>query len=170
MSEQVRPIYARAFFSFSSTGNVDEYLVFYYYDPEAYYAGLDAEGIRKEEETVKENLQSFLDEERIVINGQTVRARVLFARIGLLTVNYPFIEFLINFRGRVSAGVNTYENEYEEETAEYPYEAVWVFPGEVVDYQLAGKVEVQGNALFLRVTPGTKTGGREWIKFKLGKS
>ena len=170
MSEQVRPIYARAFFSFSSTGNVDEYLVFYYYDPEAYYAGLDAERIRKEEETVKENLQSFLDEERIVINGQTVRAKVLFARIGLLTVNYPFIEFLINFKGRVLAGVNTYENEYEEETAEYPYEAVWVFPGEVVDYQLAGKVEVQGNALFLRVIPGTKTGGREWIKFRLGKS
>ncbi len=167
MSEEVRPIYARAFFSFSVDGSVDEYLVFYYYDPNAYYASLDDEGVKREEDVVKENLQTFLDQERITINGEKVRARVTFVKIGLLSVNYPFIEFVIRFKGRLVKGINTYENEYENEVAEYPYEALWVFPGEVVSYHLAGEVRAFGNMLYLKVQPGTTTGGREWIRFRL---
>jgi hypothetical protein len=167
MSENVRPVYARGFFSVSFDGLVNQLIVFYYYDPDAYYAGLSDEELEEETRTLKENLQYYLDEEKISINGTRVRARVRYVRIGLISTNYPFAEFIVDFRGPLTKGENVYENEYEREVAEYPYEAIWVFPGEVVDFRLAGRVRKINNILELLVDPGTETGGVEWIKFRL---
>ncbi|MDT7905329.1 MAG: hypothetical protein RQ863_01810 [Sulfolobales archaeon] len=167
MSEKVRPVYARGFFSFSADGRVNQLVVFYYYDPEAYYVGLSKEELSEEINVLKENMQRFLDDEKIMINGKMVRARVRHVRIGFVSINYPFIEYVIDFKGNLVKGENVYENEYENEITEYPYEAIWVFPGPITSYRLAGKVSVLENLLELEVLPGTETGGLEWIRFKL---
>ncbi|EHP70468.1 hypothetical protein MetMK1DRAFT_00009710 [Metallosphaera yellowstonensis MK1] len=167
MSDRVKPVYARGFFSVSSDGWVNQLVVFYYYDPESYYAGLSPDELSKERETLKENMQYFLDQERIAINGKVTKARVRIVRIGLISTNYPFVEYVIDFKGETRRGENVYENEYEREVAEYPYEALWIFPGQVTSHSLAGNVKVFNNVLELTVSPGTETGGLEWIKFRL---
>ncbi|MGC9115152.1 MAG: hypothetical protein ACP5HH_04005 [Fervidicoccaceae archaeon] len=70
MSEEVRPIFARAFFNMDPLGSGSQYMVFYYRDPKAYYAGLSREALRRD-------MQSFLDEEAISINGRRVEAKVV---------------------------------------------------------------------------------------------
>ncbi|MGC9105281.1 MAG: hypothetical protein ACP5HQ_02500 [Thermoprotei archaeon] len=167
MNDNVRPIYARGFFSVSIDGQVNQLIVFYYFDPDAYYAGLSYEELKRENQRLRDNLQYFLDEEKISINGIRVRAKVRYSRIGLISTNYPFAEFVVDFRGPLLKGENVYENEYEREVAEYPYEAIWVFPGEVVDFKMAGRVRKHNNILEVLVDPGTETGGVEWIKFRL---
>jgi len=164
MSE-VKPIYARGFFNMNSFGEINQLIVFYYYDKDEYYASLEKEEVRNEVRKLKENMQYYLDQEVIKINGKRVRAKVLFVRLGLLSIKYPYVEFLIRFKGSLKKGINEYEDIYEEEVAEYPYEALWILPGKVIDYKIAGNVKVKGNILFLKVKKGIKVGGTEKIRF-----
>ncbi|MGC8583169.1 MAG: hypothetical protein ACP5KY_08850 [Thermoproteus sp.] len=165
MSEEVRPIFARAFFNMDPLGSVSQYMVFYYRDPKAYYAGLSREALRRELEAVRRNMQSFLDEEAISINGRRVEAKVVHVDIGLIAIDLPYITFLIKFRGELRRGLNVYEDVYEEEVAEYPYEFLWSLPGRVVRAAMAGDVRIHGSLLSVRVPAGTKVGGRESIEF-----
>ncbi|MEL9990818.1 MAG: hypothetical protein QXP98_10575 [Thermoproteus sp.] len=165
MSEEVRPIFARAFFNMDPLGSVSQYMIFYYYDPKAYYAGLSRGALRRELETIRANMQEFLDEEVISINGKRVEARVVHIDIGLITINYVYITFLIRFKGELREGLNVYEDIYEEEVAEYPYEFLWWLPGRVVRAQMAGDVRIEGNMVSVKVPAGVKVGGRETIEF-----
>lgn len=168
MSEEVRPIFARAFFHMDPAGRVSQYMVFYYDDPRGYYAGLSEEELERERETVWSNMQSFLDEEEIRINGRRAEARVLYVDIGLMSLTRPYIVFLIEFGGELKRGLNVYEDIYEEETAEYPYEFLWQLPGRVVRASMAGEVKISGNLLSVKVPAGAKVGGREVIEFYVG--
>ncbi|ABW01838.1 hypothetical protein [Caldivirga maquilingensis] len=165
MSEEVKPIYAKGFFTMDLNGTVRQYTVFYYTDPKHYYANLTKEGYRRELSLLRRNMQRFLDEEVIRMNGVRVKAKVIHVNIGLLTVNLPFIEFLITFKGSLRSGVNTYEDEYEEEVTEYPYDIVWWLPGNVTEVSMAGEVNVKDNIITVRVNEGVKVGGRETISF-----
>lgn len=164
MSE-VKPIYARGFFNMSFSGETNQLTVFYYYDRDEYYASLKKIEIKNEIKKLKENMQYYLDQEEIRINGKRVKAKVMFVRFGLLSIKYPFVEFLIRFRGELKKGVNKYEDTYEEEIAEYPYEATWILPGKVINSNIAGKVRIKNNILFLKVKKGLKVGGTETIEF-----
>ena len=164
MSE-VKPIYARGFFNMNSLGETNQLVIFYYYDKDEYYASLNKDEVRDEIRRLKENMQYYLDQEIIKINGKRVRAKVLFARLGLLSIKYPYVEFLIRFKGTLKKGINEYEDIYEEEIAEYPYEALWVLPGKVTEYKISGEVKVKENVLFLKVKKGVKVGKIEKIKF-----
>ncbi|MEZ0248127.1 MAG: hypothetical protein ABWJ97_02535 [Thermoproteus sp.] len=165
MSEDVRAVFARAFFNMDPLGSVSQYMVFYYHDPKAYYAGLSKSALRRELEAVRSNMQKFLDEEAISINGRRVEAKVVHIDIGLITINYVYITFLIRFKGELHEGLNVYEDVYEEEVAEYPYEFLWWLPGRVVRAHIAGDVHIEGNILSVKVPAGLKVGGREVIEF-----
>lgn len=165
MSEEVKPIFARAFFHMEPSGRVAQYMVFYYDDPRAYYAGLTRRELEREREIVWRNMQAFLDEEEIRINGRRVEAKVVYVDIGLMAINRPYIVFLIEFGGELRRGVNVYEDFYEEEIAEYPYEFLWRLPGRVLRASMAGEARAVGNLLFVRVPAGVKVGGREAIEF-----
>ncbi|MGC8570625.1 hypothetical protein [Caldivirga sp.] len=165
MSEEVKPIYAKGFFTMDLSGTVRQYTVFYYTDPKFYYANLSEDEYRRELSLLRRNMQQFLDEEVIRINGVRVHAKVVYVNVGLLTVNLPFIEFLITFKGSLRSGVNNYEDEYEEEVTEYPYDILWWLPGNVVEVSMAGEVNVKGNVLTVKVSEGTRVGGKESITF-----
>jgi len=164
MSE-VKPIYARGFFNMNSFGETNQLTVFYYYDKDGYYPSLKKNEVKDEIRKLKENMQYYLNQEVIKINGEKVRAKVLFVRLGLLSIKYPYVEFLIRFKGVLKKGINEYEDIYEEEVTEYPYEALWVLPGKVTDYKISGNVKVRNNILFLKVKKGIKVGGIEKIRF-----
>lgn len=165
MSERVKPIYAKGFFSMDAQGVVKQYTVFFYADPDHYYAGLSKEELKRELNMLRRNMQQFLDEEVIRINGKRVRARVIHVNVGLMTISTPFIEFLITFRGPLRSGLNTYDDEYEEEVTEYPYDILWWLPGKVVEVRMPGDINVMGNILLARVGSGIRVGGKESISF-----
>jgi hypothetical protein len=167
MSEEPIPIYANGFFNFSRDGKVTQFTIFYYNDEKQYYASLDRRALRKELLTIKRNLQYFLDQEEITINGRKVDAKVKWVKIGLLTPSIPFIEFIVVFSGELRKGINIYRNVYEEEVTEYPYEATWVLPGKVIEVKLGGRVKVNKNIVRLKVNKNEKVGGEEEIKFLL---
>jgi len=165
MSEKVKPIYASGVFTFSRNGKVTQYTIFYYEDPENYYASLNKSSLDLELKNIKSNLQYFLDQETILINGEKSRARVIWAKLGLIKVDLPFVEFIITFRGRLRRGSNEYVNYYEEEEAEYPYEVTWVMPGRILDIKIHGQVTINKNIVYVKVNRGTKVGGEEKITF-----
>lgn len=164
-SNNVIPIYARGFFSMNNLGETSQLTVFYYYDKDMYYYSLDREERKEEIKRISKNMQYFLNKEKILINGERVKAKVRFYRLGFLSKNYPFIEFLITFKGSLKKGINVYEDIYEEEVTEYPYEALWILPGKIVEAEINGKIKVKENMLFLKVKRGIKVGGHEKIVF-----
>lgn len=172
MSEPV-PIHAEGIFTMGVDGGVWESLIFEYLDKDRYYKNLlrDREGLLNELRTIMENMQGFLDEETIKINGEVVKARVIDVSLGFRgSFDRPYLEFYIYFKGNLRRGVNRYEDYYEEEVAEYDYEIVWLFPPgfKIIEYEFAGEGSIlgSGNILRLTVKKGLKVGNYESITFE----
>jgi hypothetical protein len=174
MVREPLPIHAEGFFVMNIDGTVNQVTIFEYLDEDGYYRKLikDREALLKELGVVMENMQTFLDEEVIKINGERVRARVLDVTLGFRgSLDRPYLEFYIQFRGTLKSGINKYEDFYEEEVAEYDYEINWIFPSnfKVLDYDFAGEGYVlgSGNILRLIVKRGLKVGNYESITFEV---
>ncbi len=169
------PIYAQGIHVMDSLGNVVLVIVFDYVDKNMYYAKLIKRGgddLINELKDVMNNMQRFLDQEVIEINGHRTRPFVQDVHLGFRgSPRRPYLEFYVTFSGPLREGVNRYDNWYEEEIAEYDYEILWVFPksSRVVDYSIAGRGLIlgQGNILLVHVSRGTKVGAHEWIEFEL---
>ena len=161
----VIPIYASGFFNFDINGTVTQFTTFYYIDKSGYYISLSKKEVKKELKIIRRNLQEFVDQEDIRINGEKVKAYVKWVKIRLLDKNHPIIEFIVQFSGKLRKGINEYYNTYEEEIAEYPYEAIWVLPGRIIRAEMAGEIKIKRNILRLKVKKGTRVGGREGITF-----
>lgn len=173
MSEEVEPIHAYGFFTVSEALEVNEIVVYEYIDYNRYYASVarDLDRLNRELEKLMSGMQHYLDSEEVVINGERVRPRVIGASLGFRgDPEEPYIVFFIQFRGRPRRGLNYYENIYEEEEAEYPYEAYWVFPSnaKVEDVECSGTSEIiEGRIVTIRVEEGEKVMGYEKITFRL---
>lgn len=172
MGEEVVPVYAQGFYVVSP-GAVSMVIIFDYLDKSQYYAKLlrrGGEELEREVSTLWSNMQSFMDEEIVRVNGQRVRPTLYDVYIGLRgSPARPYIVFLGGFPAPLAPGENTYENYYEAEVAEYDYEAVWVLPqgSEILEWFFAGEVEVpEPNILRVRVAKGTNVGGREGFRFR----
>ncbi|WP_069807326.1 hypothetical protein [Vulcanisaeta thermophila] len=171
MSEP-RPVFAEGVHVMSSDGSVWQTLVFEYVDDGGYYRELvrDRNALVNELRDIMRNMQGFLDQEIIRINGERCQARVIDVVLGFRgSWRRPYLEFYIRFGGRLRSGLNVYEDIYEEEVAEYDYEILWLFPEgfRVVDYEIAGEGQVLGggNILRLLVRKGTRVGNYESIRF-----
>ncbi len=167
----MKPRYGYGFFSIDLTGEFRQKILFFYWDPdeELYRSVSNPSGRKLELEAMKNNMQSFLDSERILINGGEVRAKVVYADIGFLSsVKRPYVEFLITFRGSFMRGVNRYENYYERERVEYDYRVVWVFPEgfKVLRAELGFPYNlVDDRIVVLDLKKGSEVPGYELIEF-----
>ncbi len=170
------PIHAEGIFTMGIDGGVWEDLIFEYLDKDHYYKNLlkDREGLLNELRTITGgNMQGFLDEETIKINGEIVRARVVDVSLGFRGGSFdkPYLEFYIYFKGNLKKGINKYEDYYEEEVAEYDYEIVWLFPPgfRIIEYEFAGEGSILGNGNILRLTvkKGLRVGNYESITFEV---
>nr|MDO8062875.1 hypothetical protein [Candidatus Freyrarchaeum guaymaensis] len=171
-SDEVVPIHAYTCFSVSETGEFHQVLIYDYYDPEGYYASLEGnlDEYAKEVEKLWLNMQGFLDEERNEVNGQPVYPEVVFTDIEFRGQDeYPYIMWVIAFRGDLKPGMNVYSTWTEEEELEYDCEALWVFPDgtEIADVKTLMEYEIHGNILFLWARKGDVIGGHEEISFIL---
>lgn len=171
--EEIKPVYAQGFY-IMNVGVTNMVIIFDYVDRGQYYYRLLRQGgeeLSRELSTLWDNMQKFMDEEIVRINGERVRPVVVDVYVGLRGApTRPFIVFLGYFPSPLREGENVYENYYEEEVAEYDYEAVWVLPrgAEILEWYFNGSVETpEPNILRVYVEKGTRVGGREGIKFKL---
>jgi len=165
-------VYAQGFYVVSP-GVVNMVIIFDYLDRGQYYAKLlrrGGEELEREISSVWENMQRFMDEEIVRINGQRVRPVIHDVYIALRGgPTRPYITFIGSFPAPLREGENLYENYYEEEVAGYDYEAVWVLPegAEVFEWFFGGEVETsEPNILRVVVAKGTHVGGREYIRFR----
>jgi len=149
-------------------------VVFEYHDPLEEYKNivLDSKLSKQEKEVLWNNMQRFLDEEKVVINGKRTYPKVVDIEIGFREdYKHPYISFFIVFLGEFKKGVNVYEDEYEAEVAEYPYTVYWVFPlkARVVSADLGVPYTILGNGRILSFTVprGTRIRGYERIEFEL---
>ncbi len=167
------PVFAFGFFKVSPEGTFTQHIIYEYSDPEGEISKIlsDSGLLERELRELKESMQGFLDKERVLVNGEEAHPKVVAVSIGVMeSRRRAFIEYLIEFKGRFKSGVNTYENHYEPEVAEYSYEVMWVFPeGSKVmevnvgfDYVLIG-----GRVLTFYVPEGSETPGYEKISFYL---
>ncbi len=166
---EVTPVYAQGFYVVTP-GVVNMVIIFDYLDRERYYYKLIKSGeVGREIPTLWENMQRFMDEEVVKINGQKTRPVVRDVYIGIRgSPDRPYIVYLGSFPAPLRTGENIYENHYGEEIAEYDYEAVWLFPQnvEIIEWHFGGVVETpEPNILKVYVSRGTEVGGREYIKF-----
>lgn len=166
----MKPLYAYGYFIALTTGDFHQIIIYEYVDPEREFAQALKSRRREELESMKNNMQSYLDEEVVKINGVVVKPKVVSVNAGFRgSLKRPFIEFLIHFRGDLIGGDNKYENIYEPEVATYDYSVVWVFPPnfKVVEADVGAEYEVSPeNVLRFFVKKGFKTPGYEKIIFR----
>ncbi len=169
---RIKPVYAEAFFKVSKD-DITYYLIFEYLDEEGYYEKL----FRKEEELDKEmnklyyNMQSFLDEEKVTINGKRCKPKVRMVDLNFRgSYDRVSIVFLISFPVKLKEGVNYYENEYASELVEYDYKAYWFFPegSEIIEVDMKEDYEIlDKRILVIYGKKGKRSSGYEMISFKI---
>lgn len=166
----MRPIYAYGHFIVLPTGDFHQIVVYEYADAAEELASAVESRRDSELRLMRNNMQSFLDEEVVRINGVEVKPRVVLVNVGFRgSLKRPFIEFLIHFKGDLVEGINTYENIYNAEIAEYDYSVTWLFPPgfEVVEVDVGTDFKIEPpNVLKFRVEKGFKTPGYERICFR----
>jgi len=171
--EDIEPIHAYGFFTVSRSLEFNQVIVFEYIDTRSYYASLSQQVDRLDSELSRmaRRMQAFLDGEEVVVNGDRVRPRVKGATLGFRgEPEEPYLLFFIYFKGKAVKGSNYYENIYEGETAEYPYEVYWMFPpgSRIEEVVASGSSEIIGdNIVVIRVEEGDNIMGYEKIVFRL---
>ncbi len=172
MSDLVEPIHADSFFSVSYSGEIHERLCFEYLDPGGYYRRVvrDDEMLREEAEKLAGNMQHFLNQERVEINGERVRSRVDYTDIFLKGgTEIVAVVYLIDFATGFKARRNKIETWLEEETAPYGFEIIWRFPvgTAIVEIDSQLEYEIYGDLVTLWAYEGDNVGGYERMVFDL---
>ena len=172
LSELVEPVHADSFFSVSRTGEVHERLCYDYVDPEGYYRRVirDENLLKKEIEKLVDNMQHFLDLERVEINGERVKSRVDYCDIFLKgATEVVSVTYLIDFAGRFQEGANKIETWLEEEEAPYDFEIIWRFPvgTHIKEIETTLDYEIYGDLVTLWAQEGDEVGGYEKMAFEL---
>lgn len=165
-------MYGQGLFIVDASGRVTQVVIFDYYDPRQYYARLVKSGeIHDELDKLETNMQYFLDQERVLVNGVRVYPRVVGTTIGFRgDLTRPYIVFHIEFDFPVRPGRNRYEDYYEPETTEYDYEICWVFPPgwRVLSARLAVSYQIIAERILTAlVSRGTRVGPYECIEFEV---
>lgn len=171
-SDMVEPVHASSFFSVSKSGEIHEQLNFEYLDMEGYYRRVirDENLLATEVEKLADNMQFFLDKERVEINSQRVKSRVDFCDIYLKGhTDVVSVIYLIDFTGKLVAGENTIETWLEEEQAPYDFEILWRFPmgTKIIEVETTMDFDIYDDIISLWATEGDEVGGYEKIVFKI---
>ncbi len=169
----IRPIYGQGFFHVDGSGAFTQVVVFDYYDPAHYYAEVVSSPTRfkSEVEALKNNMQFYLDQEKVVVNGERVRPRVVSVEVGLRRLKrIAYAAFVIEFEGQLKSGLNIYENYYEEEYVGYDYAVYWFFPrgSKVIQVDLGVNYSlINDRIMFFKVPKGAYIRGCERIMFEV---
>lgn len=171
---KITPKYAQGLFFMHESGLVDQIIIFDYHDRDRSYWNMlrDRTKLSEEIELLSSNMQLFLNEEEVYINGARTYPRVVSVDIGFRgEPESPYVVFHIVFHGELRRGLNVYENKYEEEIAEYDYHVSWILPhgAKVIraGFRVPHIVDCDGRVIHFKVMKGCRIGGAEYIIFKI---
>jgi len=172
MSDMVEPVHASSFFSVSRIGEFHEQLNFEYLDMAGYYRKVVREEnlLAKEVEKLADNMQYFLDKERVEINSERVKSQVDFCDIYLKgQTDVVSVIYLIDFTGKFVNGQNVIETWLEEEQAPYDFEILWRFPigTKIIEVETTMDFDIYDDIISLWAIDGDDVGGYEKIIFEL---
>lgn len=172
MENNVQPVHATCYFTVSKNGEFNQILIYDYYDPKEYYAELlhKPRALKNDLLSVTLNMQKFLNEETVKINGEVAKPKVINTQLihrGFR--DSPSITFTIWFRGKLNRGINIFENLSSEEEAPYDFETTWIFPSRarVLETLLKGYVNTCKNIVIINARKGETVGGYEKIVFRI---
>jgi len=169
----LKPINGYGFFVVSQSGVFTHVIIFEYLDKELhYYKLIRNEGRRTEELLMlRDNMQEFLNEEEVLINGERSYMRVEDVEIGFAGSRHlPYIQYIVGFSGNIKKGINVYEDKYSPERTTYRYSVTWLFPPgtEILEVKSDPKPVIKkGHILYIEVPKGTFLNGYEKIVFRL---
>ncbi|MEM4718078.1 MAG: hypothetical protein QXE81_04895 [Desulfurococcaceae archaeon] len=173
MSEP-KPIYGLGLFLVRETGLIEQFIEFCYLDPGETYAKImkDRDQGKKEKTKLARNMQTFLDQEEVLINNQRVYPKVIDVEIGFREdFKHPYIVFFIVFTGILRHGLNIYEDKYNSELVEYNYRVYWIFPSKArvikADLGVPYILLNNGRILAFSVNKGSEIRGYERIEFEI---
>ncbi|AFZ70712.1 hypothetical protein Calag_0989 [Caldisphaera lagunensis DSM 15908] len=164
------PIYGTGIFNVAKE-SIHYTIMFDYYDANKEYYNLIKRQSNKinEEKRLKEEMQKEINTEKTIINGNHVFPVIKYAKIGYKIPKISFVVFYIEIPFNLIKGKNTYENIYEETTAEYDYFVTWILPrcGKFIKIDSQGIYDIYGNYSFIFIQKGMKISGYESIVFEL---
>jgi hypothetical protein len=148
---------------------LSQLLEYHYLDIDQNFVNLQSTGaLAGELEYMQENMQYYLDQDKLFINRQELPLHVKSCQINFNDNDYrqPVAKFLIESEDySLKRGVNTILLIALEERVDYPCLAQWKFPGTVLKVISTMKVKIKGQCVFLEATTGKKVGGNEEFKF-----
>jgi len=175
VGEEIIPVYGEGFFHVT-WGTIYYTIVFDYVEETGGFwrRMRDPRERRREEEAAARNMQSLMDEERVIVNGLETRTIVDYARLEFRGDRYRHsIVFHCRIPYKPIDGVNVYENYYEADRAPYDYTVYWVAPpgGRIVSVEGAGRVEYRagGRIAVISVRRGDRVPGYESVEFQVRK-
>lgn len=124
-------------------------------------------------ERMEKNLQIFLEQDAVFLNGMDCKLTVCEARHHYLKEN--FSKVLIEFHIRseyyqLRSGINEITLSSELEKAPYPCYSAWFFPGKLLTAESIMKKTIKENRALLRAATGEQIGNTERFLFHHDKS
>jgi hypothetical protein len=168
----VTPIFGSSIFSISPYGQIYQVLCFDYADRDGYYERIlhNEKAFAEETRNLHLNMAQLLGAERVFINGDRVRQKVLHVDIGLRgAADVPYLEWVIFFQGAFKPGENILASDVPEETAEYDIEVLYLWPPgtRIKRIETPMEHETRGPLLLVWARKGDRVGGHEAVVFEL---
>ncbi|MFX0208052.1 MAG: hypothetical protein ACFFDT_18850 [Candidatus Hodarchaeota archaeon] len=171
--EKEKPIGAYSEFRVGSE-QIHQTLEFHYWDPSQIYLRLQkTDSLDGELVFIKQNLQDFIDEDKLFVNQVEVPMFVETVSLSFKENNpqLPILTFLI-----VSGSYQLIFNEKnclildaEQEIATYKCQAIWNLPGSVQHVVSSSPFKIDEHQVIFTSHKGQKVGGREEIYFIVEK-
>lgn len=146
---------------------------FYYHDPDEYYRSikdiLTSEENSPEFEEIIENMQSYLDEDEVLVNSHEIFLDIIEAYISYPPQN-SYFNPLLTFEIKSSSyslinGLNRIELYGDKQIAPYPINIKWTLPGKVFTVNSESEKKLVGNKILFSTNQNDFIGGYELIEF-----
>ena len=166
-----QPIFASSVFTISHQCDFYQIVCYDYSDPDGIYASIlqDKAAFLDEMKLLRANMARFLDAEKVYINGERVKQKILHVDIGLRgAADIPYIQWVIFFQGKPQRGENILASDVAEEIAEYDIEVLYLFPAgtQIMAVQTPMEYEIRESLLLVWARKGDKVGGHEEVLFQ----
>lgn len=166
-----KPIEAVSYFWISKY--IIQQIIFKYFDPEMNYRKMEETNTLKETlNTIKENMQYFIDLDSFYLNNKLLSFSVEEVRLEYkdgTNYIYPILKFRVKSLEAISLSkkqTNVIDLEAEIEIAEYPITVHWMAPKKFFEVQSGMEIKfMDKNKLILRAELGMAVGGQEKLVF-----
>ncbi len=165
------PIFANSVINISKAGYFTQVLTYDYMDEDGDYflkINEDYNFYTQEVETIKINMQKFMDSCINYVNDEIVSPKVIQADIDFKNNQLPYFYWIIVFRGKLKKGINVYKSDISEEELEYNIQSLYLLETPLVpkSVETALHYEIYANFVKYFGNKGEIVGPKEILRFE----